>query len=334
MKITTFAIAAVFMQILCGAAAARSHPPAAVQDYLDAATWATYHPDAVSAVPHRLRAARHRWKRPATARRRPPVSVPLEATKPAPRPIASVEAPSPADGAPIVRPTILADYAYAESVPEKPALIALAELKPIPVGSPREEVDRAADAFGLDRRFMRTVARIESDFQPTQRTGSYVGLFQLSRHEFDKYGAGSITNARDNAVAAAFKFVVEAVEFESATGKIPTFSDLYLIHQQGEQGAAEHVAHPERLAWRSMCATDEGKQKGEGWCKRAIWGNTLPAIKRLWRSVENLTSGAFVEMWRSRVADFTGATVASHHQAAARPRYARRRWRHAHYAKS
>jgi hypothetical protein len=29
------------------------------------------------------------------------------------------------------------------------------------------------------------------------------------------------------------------------------------------------------IAWKSMCATNEGRQKGEKWCKRAIWQNTL-----------------------------------------------------------
>ena len=100
------------------------------------------------------------------------------------------------------------------------------------------------------------------------------------------------------------------------THKRPTFSDLYLIHQQGWQGAAEHVAHPERIAWQSMCATDEGREKGERWCKRAIWGNTLPDIKKAWKSVEKLTSAAFVTMWRERVdhlyARYSEATEPKH----------------------
>jgi hypothetical protein len=53
-----------------------------------------------------------------------------------------------------------------------------------------------------------------------------------------------------------------------------------------------------------MCATDEGRQKGEKWCKRAIWANTLPEIKHVWKSVDNLTSGAFVKMWQDRVHRF------------------------------
>jgi hypothetical protein len=213
--------------------------------------------------------------------------------------------------------TYLAYYVYSELPPErKPADIVLDTLKDVPVGTPIEEIKRAADAFGLDFSFMRAVAKIESDFDPKQRTGSYIGLFQLNNYEFTKYGSGQITSARDNAIAAAYKFVTEATLFEMDTHKKPTFSDLYLIHQQGWQGAAEHVAHPERIAWMSMCATDEGREKGERWCKRAIWGNTLPDIKKTWKSVEKLTSAAFVAMWRERVdhlyARYSEATEPKH----------------------
>ncbi|HTV37248.1 MAG TPA: hypothetical protein VMF12_12525 [Xanthobacteraceae bacterium] len=196
-------------------------------------------------------------------------------------------------------------YIYSEvPPPEKPAVTVLNALSKIPLGTPEEEVQRVADVIGIDPNFMKTVAHIESDFEPKQRTGSYIGLFQLSNAEFKTYGSGEITNSRDNAVAAAFKFLTEAAMFEGATHKKPSPSDLYLIHQQGWQGAAEHVSHPDWLAWKSMCATDEGEVKGERWCKRAIWGNTLPAVKREWKSVDKLTSGAFVTMWRERVNDF------------------------------
>jgi hypothetical protein len=151
---------------------------------------------------------------------------------------------------------------------------------------------------------MTAVAKIESDFDPKQRTGSYIGLFQLSSTEFRNYGSGDILNARDNAIAAAYKFTTEAILFELSTHKKPTLSDIYLIHQQGVQGAAEHVSHPDWIAWKSMCATDEGREKGEKWCKRAIWANTLPEIKHVWKSVDNLTSGAFVKMWQDQVHRF------------------------------
>jgi hypothetical protein len=198
----------------------------------------------------------------------------------------------------------LAYYAYSETPPpEKPADTVLNSLQDIPVGTPIEEIKHAADAFGLDFGYMKAVAKIESDFDPKQRTGSYIGLYQLSKYEFNRYGDGDILSARDNAIAAAYKIIVEAELFELRTHKHPTLSDLYLIHQQGIQGAEEHVSHPERIAWQSMCATEEGQQKGEKWCKRAIWQNTLPEVKKVWKSVENLTSAGFVSMWEQRVAD-------------------------------
>jgi hypothetical protein len=47
---------------------------------------------------------------------------------------------------------------------------------------------QASDAFSLDFNFMKAVSKIESDFDPEERTGSYFGLFQLSKGEFAEYG--------------------------------------------------------------------------------------------------------------------------------------------------
>jgi hypothetical protein len=196
-------------------------------------------------------------------------------------------------------------YVWSELPPaEKPAQIVLNSMKDIPVGTPVEEIKRASDAFGLDFNYMKAVAKIESGFDPNQRTGSYIGLFQLSEYEFGKFGFGNIRSPRDNAVAAAYKIITEGILFGWVTGRTPDLSDLYLIHQQGWEGAAEHIARPDRIAWKSMCATSEGREKGEKWCRRAIWGNTLPAIKKVWKSVDQMTSEAFVGMWRARVAEF------------------------------
>ncbi|WP_441253427.1 transglycosylase [Bradyrhizobium sp. 613_E4_N2_2] len=196
-------------------------------------------------------------------------------------------------------------YVWSELPPaEKPAAIVLRSFKDIPVGTPVEEIKRASDAFGLDFTFMKAVAKVESGFDPKQRTGSYIGLFQLSKYEFRKFGSGDILNPRDNAVAAAYKVITEGILFEWVTHRKSDLNDLYLIHQQGWEGAAEHLSQPNRIAWKSMCATSEGREKGEKWCRRAIWGNTLPAVKEAWKSVEKLTSEAFVGMWRERVAHF------------------------------
>ncbi|MHC2621651.1 hypothetical protein ACVIW2_003683 [Bradyrhizobium huanghuaihaiense] len=203
-------------------------------------------------------------------------------------------------------------YIWSEYPPaEKPADIVLRSLKDTLVGTPIEEIKRASDAFGLDFNFMKAVAKVESGFDPKQRTGSYIGLFQLSEYEFNKFGSGQIRSPRDNAVAAAYKVITEGVLFEWVTHQKPTLSDLYLIHQQGWEGAAEHISQPDRIAWKSMCATGEGKEKGEKWCKRAIWRNTLPAVKQAWKSVDKLTSGAFVGMWRARIAELYSKYMAT-----------------------
>jgi hypothetical protein len=203
-------------------------------------------------------------------------------------------------------------YVWSELPPaEKPAAIVLRSFKDIPLGTPVEEIKRASDAFGLDFTFMKAVAKVESGFDPKQRTGSYIGLFQLSKYEFGKFGSGDILSPRDNAVAAAYKVITEGILFQWVTGKKPDLNDLYLIHQQGWEGAAEHLSQPDRIAWKSMCATSEGREKGEKWCRRAIWGNTLPAIKDAWKSVDKLTSQAFVGMWRERVAHFYSKYMAT-----------------------
>jgi hypothetical protein len=196
-------------------------------------------------------------------------------------------------------------YAYSEVPPEtKPADTVLDALKGVPPGTPVEEIRRVAKILGLDVTFLKAIAKIESGFDPKQRTGSYMGLFQLSNREFRKYGSGDIYDPRDNAVAAALKMTTEAILFEMFNRRKPTLNDLYLIHQQGIEGATEHLSKPDRLAWRSMCATEEGKQKGEKWCKLAIWGNTLPALKKTWKNVNKVTSAAFVGMWNQRVSQF------------------------------
>ncbi len=146
-----------------------------------------------------------------------------------------------------------------------------------------------------------SIAKVESDFNPRARTGSYKGLFQLSDYEFGKYGDGSIFDARDNARAAAHMFLIQAEKFKWALGHYPDYAERYMVHQQGIQGAIEHYAHPERVAWQSMCATDEGMSKGEQWCKKCIWGNLLPQWKHDFGSVEKVSSGDFVSLWTVRI---------------------------------
>ena len=167
--------------------------------------------------------------------------------------------------------------------------------------SPHDEIQKAASLYGLDVAMMMSIAKVESNFNPRARTGSYKGLFQLSDYEFKKYGDGSIWDARDNARAAAHMFLVQAEQFKWAVGHYPDYAERYMVHQQGIQGAIEHYTHPERVAWQSMCATDEGLLKGEQWCRKCIWRNLFPRWKRTFGSVEKMSSGDFVSLWTGRI---------------------------------
>ena len=84
-----------------------------------------------------------------------------------------------------------------------------------------------------------------------------------------------------------------AIEFRWALGHYPDYAERYMVHQQGIQGAIEHYTHPERVAWQSMCATDEGVLKGEPWCRKCIWRNLLRNGRRaseMWRRYQAETS--------------------------------------------
>jgi hypothetical protein len=168
-------------------------------------------------------------------------------------------------------------------------------------GNPSDEIREAASLYGLDLAMMMSIAKVESNFNPRARTGSYKGLFQLSDYEFKRYGDGSIWDARDNARAAAHMLLVQAEMFRSALGHYPDYAERYMVHQQGIQGAIEHYTHPERVAWQSMCATDEGVLKGEQWCRKCIWRNLFPEWKQTFKKVEKVSSGEFLNLWTGRI---------------------------------
>jgi hypothetical protein len=55
-----------------------------------------------------------------------------------------------------------------------------------------------------------------------------------------------------------------------------------------------------------MYQTGEGQQKGQGWAKRAIWGNVPDKDKKRFGSVDNITSKDFMNLWTSRVEKLMG----------------------------
>lgn len=175
----------------------------------------------------------------------------------------------------------------------------------------------ASQKWGVDPNLLKTFAKIESGGRPTARTGSYKGLFQLSDREFGKYGGGNIYDPNANANAAAQKLAREAQGFKAKYGRDPQPSDLYMIHQQGEGGYGAHVANPGAPAWQNMYSTAEGRQKGPGWAKQAIWGNVPSDVRAQYPGgVDSLTSQQFLELWAQKVARMGGGNApASAHMA-------------------
>ena len=170
-------------------------------------------------------------------------------------------------------------------------------------------IENAANKAGVDPNTLAAFAKIESGGKPNAKTGSYKGLFQLSDAEFNKHGGGNIYSAADNAQAAAVKLKAETNEFKSKYGYEPSAGDLYMVHQQGSAGYAQHLKNPDAPAWKNMLATGEGQQKGERWAKAAIWGNIPDKVKAKFGNVENVTSAQFTGYWKDRVNGDTGTTA-------------------------
>jgi hypothetical protein len=160
---------------------------------------------------------------------------------------------------------------------------------------------RAAERSGLDADYLDKIMRIESGGNPYARTGSYHGLFQLSQPEFTRYGGTNIYDPYQNAEIGARKMAEERDRFRDKYGREPSPTEFYMLHQQGEAGTAAHLADPDAPAWRNMYGTGEGRQKGPGWARQAIWGNLSPADRARFGSVENVTSRDFLDAWNRKV---------------------------------
>jgi Transglycosylase SLT domain len=170
-------------------------------------------------------------------------------------------------------------------------------------------IQNAAERYALPTATLRAFAAIESGGNPRATTGSYHGVFQLSRSEFEKYGGrGNIFDLDKNTDVAARKLRSESEAFSQQYGRAPTAVELYLVHQQGVSGAAMHLANPDVPAWQNMYHTGEGQKKGPGWARLAIWGN-VPVDQRAQfpAGVGTITSRQFMEMWAQKMVRFGGS---------------------------
>jgi hypothetical protein len=101
-------------------------------------------------------------------------------------------------------------------------------------------IAEAAKTAGIDPNVMRSYADIESTNNPNanrDKKSQYKGLFQIGRSEWNDFGKGDIYNPKDNAAAMGRMTAAHVKEFERKVGRKPTSGELYLVHNQGLQGA-------------------------------------------------------------------------------------------------
>jgi len=138
------------------------------------------------------------------------------------------------------------------------------------------------------------IIQIESGGNPDAATGSYTGLLQMGPDERAKYGGDSL-----EAGLALLKD--RSAQLEKQLGRAPTAAELYFAHQQGVGGFQAQNANPDAPAWQNMAGTAEGRHKGEGWAKQAIWGNVPTDMRSQFGSVDNVTGRQFLDLWRQKV---------------------------------
>lgn len=171
-------------------------------------------------------------------------------------------------------------------------------------------IKNAVEKSGLPESVIRAYVGIESGGNPRNQTGSYLGLLQLSQDEFRKHGGtGNIFDPVANAEAGSRMLRARSDQFVAQHGRQPTAGELYLIHQQGEGGAAAHWRNPDAPAWQNMHSTGEGQRKGPEWAKQAIWRNVPTDVRQQFGSVDNITSRQFTDLWNQKVARFGGGEM-------------------------
>ena len=127
-----------------------------------------------------------------------------------------------------------------------------------------------------------------------------IGLFGAITNLRGRYPAKA-RDVRDNAVAAAYKFLTEA----RCSSGTPTASRLSATASDPTSRAGRALRSASAIAsgspGQSMCATDEGKEKGDRWCKRASGSNASGSqvVLGVGRRTAVLCSFARL-MWRQR----------------------------------
>jgi hypothetical protein len=226
-------------------------------------------------------------------------------------PLSDIGRSPPPSMRPSVAPAMAGQPRYSvigsDSKPAAPVMPAKDGMLPV-YGDDATMLPASAMSYGsskvasLDPKFVAAVADIESGGDPNNRTGSYRGLFQLSPDQAQKY---------PNSMEGGATLLGEiAGRLKQRLGRDPTPTEVYLAHQQGEGGLSAHLSNPDAPAWQNMLSTAEGRAKGPGWARQAIWGNVPDDVKAQFGNVDNITSQQFVDLWNGKLARRMGGDAA------------------------
>lgn len=151
--------------------------------------------------------------------------------------------------------------------------------------------DSTPDAAYIARLF-----KIESGGDPSAVTGSNRGLGQFGPQEEARYGISDANRTDPNAQAAAVQREAQehASTLRRSLGRDPSPGELYLTHQQGQAGGPALLsADPTTPAWQAI----RPYYKSDAIAKQAITGN-IPSDHPLYRQdANNVTAGAFRDLW-------------------------------------
>ena len=151
------------------------------------------------------------------------------------------------------------------------------------VSTPSQYVDlfnQTESKYGLPSGYLHTTAGIESSYNPRSynELSKAAGLFQFIPGTAKEYGLKNPYDAAASTEAAAQYAAKNQQAFYDKFGKMPTAGELYMMHQQGTDGAIKLFSNPDARA---------GNIVGT----KAITANGGSA---------NMTSGQFTQMWNNR----------------------------------
>lgn len=151
-------------------------------------------------------------------------------------------------------------------------------------------IEREAKAAGINPRWLKIIAFIESGGNPLQKTGSYLGLFQFDPDKSWKdFGErGKILDPTDSTRAMIRALKNYMWYFVQKYGRDPTLPEIFAIHNQGPTGSARLFANLDGKAWESLARGGTPEARAKQKIRGNLWDEVRP-------ETNDITSRRFIE---------------------------------------